>query len=55
MKKRPPRNDEELAEQIRAVKSDRIAARFENRYTDMHIQRIEEQRAPWLRKRRGRM
>lgn len=55
MKRRQPRNDAELEERTNVTRSDRIADRFEHRYTDTHIQRIEEQRAPWLRKRRGRM
>lgn len=55
MKRRQPRNDAELEERTNVTRSDRIADRFERRYTDTHIQRIEEQRAPWLRKRRGRM
>ena len=51
--RRRPRDDQELAERIHADKtSDRIADRFDNRYTDTHIRRIEEQRAPWLKERR---
>jgi hypothetical protein len=45
-----PRDDDELAYLLRVKRSDRIADRFEHRYTDVQIQKIEEKKKPRRRR-----
>ncbi len=52
--RRKPKGDEELAERTHVVRRDPVAERMPNQYTDMEIRRIEDRRAPWLKRRRGR-
>lgn len=53
MKRKRPKDDVELAERTHVVHRDPVAERMPNSYTDTHIRKIEEKRAPWLKRRRA--
>lgn len=54
MKRRKPSSDAELSSAIGLAPHDRVASMIGRTYSRAAIERLEEQRVPWLRRRRWR-